>query len=149
MSNINRGTLAIKQLTNRVFKMCITCTYTCIQSFVRIVLSGSLSQIVCKTIFSSEVFCGFEFNLSNSSSIAPTCNSAADLIWAVWRPQIPVNEVPAMFAKPLLRSHRPCAGAPSYCNTKLLPSMSIFHQLWQQIVNVIVGVNLCLFFDEV
>ena len=35
VANINRGTLAIKQLTNRVFKMRTVCAYTCIHSFAK------------------------------------------------------------------------------------------------------------------
>ena len=38
---------------------------------LRIVSSGSLSHIIWKTIFRSKVFCGFGFNLFNSSSIDP------------------------------------------------------------------------------
>ena len=35
VANINRCTLAIKQLTNRVFKMRTACTYTCFESFAK------------------------------------------------------------------------------------------------------------------
>jgi len=67
VANINRGTLAIKQLTNRVLQKYVPFALTHAFSrlrkpmiVLRIVSSGSLSQIICKTIFILEVFCGFE-----------------------------------------------------------------------------------------
>jgi len=79
VANINRVTLAIKQF--RLLIKCSKCAPLAItHAFrrlrkptiaLRIVSSGSLSHIVCKTIISSELFCCFQLNLLNSSSIVP------------------------------------------------------------------------------
>jgi len=46
VANIYRGTLAIKQLTNRVFKVRTACTFTWIQSFAKAYLCGLFHQTV-------------------------------------------------------------------------------------------------------
>jgi len=86
VAHINRGTLTVTHLTNRVFKMRTACNYILIPSFAKAYDSFAdffpFRQLIpnrVQTIFSSEVFCGFGFNLLNSSSIAPDTQHTAYL----------------------------------------------------------------------